>query len=139
MVNIDCMRDCIARYEMIAQGLSEEVIRLKNVAGCCEKTDSVRQKAIILASQLADQTEKINSVAEHLIKYCNDSQSAEQKIVTEIKRKLFLNDARSLLGKVIIESEIKKTRGWAINNHTLIHDEWLDDIIIKNIAGDLDI
>lgn len=136
MVNIDCLRDCIAGYEVIAKELSEEAIRLKNMASSHKKNESVYQKSLVLASQLDEQTQKIIDIAHKLKKYCDESEFAEQEIIHQIKRKLFLNDPSSLLGDIIIETDIIKTKTAILCNHALIHDKWIDDIILSNIAED---
>lgn len=138
-MNIDCIRDCIARYEVIAKELSEEAIRLKKTALRYQTNESVHQKSLALAVQLDEQTQKIINIAQSLKKYCDNSEIAEQEIIHQIKRKLFLNNQASLLGDIIIETDIMKTKSPVLCNHMLIHDKWLDEMVIKNIAEDYNI
>ncbi len=138
-MDIDDIRECIDRYEVIIQELSGQLSSLKRQTNKYKTTCSVSEKTMLIAVRLDDQIKKIISVTDCLKRYCDDCQSAEQEIVTEIKRKLFINDRASLLGKVIIESDIKRRKGSVLRSHVLIHDQWLDGMIIKNIAEDTDI
>lgn len=122
--------ECIGELKKFSERLKKELELLKNIMNEISPDDARYDKLSDIRKTLERQSERADECVHRFQKTADIYEAADDRVRVMIRKKIFSTDR-----KIIVEKSKEAVKSSMIGGRTLIHDESLGRLVLKEMAG----